>query len=60
MNILLMFIFIFLFFSCVYPDIDSVPEFNLKKSTQEKCGNENQISIVDKEECKIFQIVSRL
>ena len=58
MNIFLL-ILLFILFSCGYPDIDAVPKFNLKKTIQEKCFL-GQITIKDKEECKIIIISNRL
>jgi hypothetical protein len=58
MNIFL-FILLFILFSCGYPDIDTIPKFNLKKTIQEKCFL-GQIAIQDIEECKIIIISNRL
>ena len=58
MNIYLFFL-LFIIISCSYPDIDSVPKFNLKKTIQEKCFL-GQITIKDKEECKLIIISNRL
>ena len=54
-----LFILLFVLFSCGYPDIDTVPKLNFKKTIQEKCFS-GQISIKDKEECKIIFISDRL
>ena len=56
------FIFIFILFlvSCTYPDIDSVPNFNLKKTIQERCSFVDTINIEDKETCRIMHIINRL
>ena len=55
-----MFILLSFLFSCNYPDIDSVPEFNLKRTYQEKCFYIDQMIIEDKDECKNAQIINRL
>jgi hypothetical protein len=59
MNIIV-FILLFFLFSCNYPDIDSVPEFNLKKTFHEKCFYIGQIMTEHKDECKNAQIINRL
>tara|TARA_B100002003_G_scaffold232510_1_gene244407 strand:+ start:454 stop:633 length:180 start_codon:yes stop_codon:yes gene_type:complete len=59
MNIIV-FILLFFLFSCNYPDIDSLPRFDLKKTYQEKCFYIGQIMIEDKDECKNAQIINRL
>ncbi len=56
---LFLFIFLFILFSCSYPDIDTVPQFNLNKTIQEKCFL-GQIATQDIEECKIIKIINRL
>ena len=51
------YILFFSLFSCNYPDIDSVPEFNLDITMYEnldKCNYENT------NDCEIFQIINRL
>ena len=55
-----MFILLLFLFSCNYPDIDSVPEFDLKKTYQEKCSYISQMINEDKDECKNSQIIDRL
>ena len=57
---LTMFILLLFLFSCNYPDIDSVPEFDLKKTYQEKCSYISQMINEDKDECKNSQIIDRL
>ena len=54
------FILLLFLFSCNYPDIDTVPEFYLKKTYQEKCFYISQMNNEDKDECKNAQIISRL
>ena len=59
-----MYIFIYFFLlyliSCSYPDIDTVPEFNLKVTIQEKCGFIYQINDKNINECDFLQIFNRL
>ena len=64
MNIFII-LLIFLLFSCNYPDIDSVPNFYIKQTIQEKCNFINQILPEDLEECILYKkemqiITSRL
>ena len=49
-----MIMFMFFLYSCNYPDIDSVPNFNFKKTIQEKCSFDFEINIEDRRECEIF------
>ena len=59
MNILI-FILLFFIFACSYPDIDTVPEFNLKKTLYEKCINIDLININTDNNCEIIKIINRL
>ena len=59
MNIIIIFL-LFLIISCSYPDIDTVPKFNLNVTVQEKCGFIYQINDKNKYECELFQIINRL
>ena len=46
----------FFFFSCSYPDIDTVPKFNLKQTMQEKCDFTNQILIENTKVCELYRL----
>ena len=57
MNMFIIFILIILLSSCNYPDIDTVPKFNLKKSIIDSCNlleindeNSNTVGVVDPSE----------
>ena len=53
----IIFILIILLSSCNYPDIDTVPKFNLKKSNIDKC---NLLEINDENDCEYSIIINRL
>ena len=57
MNMFIIFILIILLSSCNYPDIDTVPKFNLKKSIIDKC---NLLEINDENDCEYSIIINRL
>ena len=57
------YILFFSLFSCNYPDIDSVPEFNLDITMYEnldKCNYNNKKYYENTNDCEIFQIINRL
>ena len=53
----IIFILIILLSSCNYPDIDTVPKFNLKKSIIDSC---NLLEINDENDCEYSIIMNRL
>ena len=52
----IIFILFFIIFSCSYPDIDTVPKFNLKQTMQEKCDFTNQILIENTKVCELYRL----
>mgnify|MGYP001188101446 CR=1 FL=1 len=59
MNIVI-FILLFLIFSCSYPDIDSVPKFNnLNKTIYEKCSI-FELYENNEDNCEFYSIIKRL